>query len=539
MATFDDMSHEQMLAWLDQADAGTVQAAADKLAAAAKEIHSIGEDLKVRPQWVTWKGEGADSFRAWAAKLATSTTALGDYSEHHSTWLGHAAHAIGTAKTSIPRDKGVDANIDAAKSAHNDPDSQQILSKNMAVRRQAADEMEKLGQAYTHSQAQMEAVTPPKFPPPPTDIQDPDQRIRDGGGYRGRPTGAVAQGASPSGSASGGERHVAEPGAGHVSHGLSEAKAVPPVAETLEPPTRMGIDSVDTLPQAPHAPVQATVGPTGPNVNGPVAPSTPPTVGMIPPVQGSASAKGLGNNRGTGPAVGSRGGAEPQANGRGTAKPGVPSANGGMGRPSATGARGPMMPGQNATAAAGRPSTGANPGRLPTNGGVAGGRPQPVTGKPTTGIPRGTVMGGESTAGNRGSTSQGGTGGRPGPTGARPAATGPAGRRVAGSTAENGGIVGGRAQQQGRANARSFSPGGSGLVRGGQSSSTDGPDEGTQRTNHAGRNGATPQGARPDARRDEGQRERRAATEDETTWQSDTERNVPPVIDDTHRNNER
>ena len=55
---FEGMSHEAMLAWLDQANSGTVQGAADRLAAAAKEIRKIAEDLKVRPQWVEWKGGG-------------------------------------------------------------------------------------------------------------------------------------------------------------------------------------------------------------------------------------------------------------------------------------------------------------------------------------------------------------------------------------------------------------------------------------------------------------------------------------------------
>ena len=59
VTSFEDMSHEQMLAWLDQANSGTVQAAADRLVSAAEEIRKIAEELKVRPQWVEWKGEGA------------------------------------------------------------------------------------------------------------------------------------------------------------------------------------------------------------------------------------------------------------------------------------------------------------------------------------------------------------------------------------------------------------------------------------------------------------------------------------------------
>ncbi len=74
-----------MLAWLDQANAGTVQAAATRLTAAAKEIRKIAEELKVRPQWVEWKGEGADAFRAWTGDLANSTLRLGDFSADSAT----------------------------------------------------------------------------------------------------------------------------------------------------------------------------------------------------------------------------------------------------------------------------------------------------------------------------------------------------------------------------------------------------------------------------------------------------------------------
>ncbi|WP_405584900.1 hypothetical protein [Streptomyces sp. NBC_01092] len=38
------MSHEQTLAWLDQANAGMVLAAADRLTAAVREIHKIADD---------------------------------------------------------------------------------------------------------------------------------------------------------------------------------------------------------------------------------------------------------------------------------------------------------------------------------------------------------------------------------------------------------------------------------------------------------------------------------------------------------------
>ncbi|MFI0238918.1 hypothetical protein [Streptomyces sp. NPDC016845] len=533
--SFDGMTHEQMLAWLDAADAGTVQAAADKLAAAAKEIHSIADELKVRPQWVKWKGEGADSFRQWAGKLANATVALGDYSQESSKWLGHAAQAISKAKTSVPRDKGVDANIDAARSAHNDPDSQSILSKNMAVRQQTADELDKLGQAYSLTTSQMAAARKTealKFPPPPADIQDPDRAKLDSGGYRRRPedgtsssaalqrasmsdhssfsrssNGSTDAGAGTSATAAGAEPGHAATGSASVVE-PAHARVTPPTAGqvSVDPDASMDIDSTAVLPdRTPQAPSPTSTGPApGTSGQGPTYSTVP---GSVPPV-----VPGNGNVRQTNPVTGTaRGIPSTGGGGPATRTPG-PMAQGVTGRPANPGPRGPMTPGQNAVAGGrtGGPGTSGSP---PATNGVAGGRPQPSPGRSTTGIPRGTVMGGENGTGGRGTTpGQGAVTGRPSAPAGRTGG-GAAGRRVTGSTAGDSGIVGGRAQQ-GRPNARSFSVGGSGLVRGQGSA-------------------AGPQGARPRTRREEGDRSERPdyVTEDERTWQADERRNVPPVVD--------
>ncbi|WP_405480807.1 translation initiation factor IF-2 [Streptomyces sp. NBC_00009] len=550
---FANMSHEEMLAWLDQANSGGVQAAAGKLTAAAKEIHKIADELKVRPQWVKWKGEGADSFRSWAADLANATLGLGDYSEGAAKWMGEAANAISTAQATIPRDKhSAKANLDAAQAAHNDPDAQSVASKSSSelaaiaadkekVRLEAAGHMEKLGQAYSLSSGQMDQLTAkkPKFPPPPAAFVPAGHNSIDGGSQDVAAPGGVAGSERATGAAVGAAAtasgHSASPG---VAPAVAEHGQIQP-AEPVKPeiPTRMGVDSVDTLPHL-QTPAQATgQAPVSTPPSGPTA----PTPGMIPPVFRGGGVKPIGNPGG-GPPLAGRRGTSPFTNGSGSVKPGPQSATGATGRPN-TG-----MPGQSATGRA----TGATQGRLPTNNGVSGGRPQPVTGKPTKGIPRGTVMGGEGNAAGRGATggrglaSQGPTGSRPGQTAGRPGVIGESprgaasGRRAAGITGENGGIVGGRPQQQGgRANARAFSTGGSGLVRG-QGSVGGGSPEDTHRGSQAGRNGAVPNGSSPGERRDE---ERGARpdylAEDEQTWQPDGSRNVPPVVDDAPKNNER
>lgn len=179
---FDGMSHERMLQWLDQANSGTVQSAADRLATVAEEIHKIADELKIRPQWVEWKGEGADAFRAWTADLANSTLRLGDFSESSAKWLAQASDAIARAQAAIPRTaEGAQANLDAATVAHNDPDADTISAKSAAelaalaagkekVRQEAAAEMVKLGQAYEFSAVQLNALERPRFAPPPTAI---------------------------------------------------------------------------------------------------------------------------------------------------------------------------------------------------------------------------------------------------------------------------------------------------------------------------------------------------------------------------------
>ncbi|GAA3220569.1 hypothetical protein GCM10020256_26700 [Streptomyces thermocoprophilus] len=210
---FEGMSHEQMLAWLDQANSGEVQSAADKLVNAAKEIRKIADELKIRPQWVEWKGEGADAFRIWAGDLANSAYRLADFSDGSAKWLGEASKAISTAKASIPRDKAsATANLEAARKYHNDPDSQEIASKSRAelaaieankekVRLEAVAEMRKLAQAYDQSSEQLDKLERPKFPPPPSEvsgIETPTEISRpgtsDGGGAvrNGTSTGTVS-----------------------------------------------------------------------------------------------------------------------------------------------------------------------------------------------------------------------------------------------------------------------------------------------------------------------------------------------------------
>lgn len=490
---FEGMSHEAMLAWLDQANSGTVQGAADRLAAAAKEIRKIADDLKVRPQWVEWKGEGADAFRTWSADLANATLRLGDFSEGSSTWLGHASDAIASAQAAIPRDKAsAQGNLDAAQKAHNDPDAAAISKKSAGelaaleadkekVRQEAVAQMRKLGQAYQQSATQMNGLERPKFPPPPKAIA-PNARIRDDQGQHvTRPGGAVQGGSSP------GHRAPAGPVHGEASASAASSQSQPPGLASPErpvlgdapPPARMDVDSVTSLPPAVQTP-----GPTE-SVPGPTGGGETSTVRTPPPVFGG------GQN--------------------------VPSAPVGPERP-VTGGRSPVGPGQN--------PSGRNSVRMPEGGpGITGGRPVPAPqGRPSGGIPRGTVVGAGETEGHgttrppiTGTGSAGQVAGRPGAMPGR------------GSMAPRGGVTGGSAQQSGRASGTRSVTSGAAAERGGVSGGRPVVGNAGGGSHGGGRPPRDPQKGRP--RREAGGRSPGYLVEDDETWLREDPRVVPPVID--------
>ncbi|MER6606698.1 hypothetical protein ABT282_12535 [Streptomyces sp. NPDC000927] len=492
--SFDDMPHERMIAWLDKADNAAVQGAADRLLSAATEIDKIGEELKVRPQMVEWKGEGANSFRTWSADLANATLRLGLYSKEASKRLGEAAQAIAAAKAAAPRPKaGAEASLKAALSTPNDPDAV-LLARELRTEKDAmAREMTKLSQAYNQSAERIGALEKPEFPPPPhviAPLREAKYDRTDGyipaGGTAGVAAGAASRGISAAGVGYGSPGEVAVHSAGSpVAHGSVAA----PVGGEVSRPVGMEIDSVATLPTtSPNPPVvqPGVPGPGRPDGGQPATPVVlPPSLGGGPTVRPPSTTTGGGRAGGARPPM-------PAVTGNPVAGP--------PGRP-------PVM---------GTPVTGPV-GRVPQDSGIVGGRPvaQP-SGRPTAGLPRGTVVGGESTHAGRGMPGYGPGMGGAGGSGQSGAA---GGRRLAG---EVGGMVG-RPQQPSRTGARPFTPGGTGLVRG-----TGTGDEGRG----AGQMGRGPASSvrTGESRRDERERPD-YLVEDEETWQQGDRRVVPPVID--------
>ncbi|MFE0736797.1 WXG100 family type VII secretion target [Streptomyces sp. NPDC058855] len=496
------MQHEQMLAWLDEASSFYVRDAADRLEQAAQKMRVIAQQLRDRTGRVDWKGEAEKAFTDWAESVASSTHKLADYSTHASKWMGDASDAIATAQSAIPRYTShaqAKDNLDAALKYRNDPDAQSVArnargsmagsddaaaikAKEEANRQAAAAEMEKLSSAYQWSSHQMSSFDPPTFPPPPGAF------VPDYDGSRGTTQQAGSTQQSDSRSV-GTDTGTTQPS--RTRHDVPAATPdhyVPPAGDkdgptyTVRPevrpdvlpevrpdePVDLGIDSVNTLPPP------TTTGPGPSPVPSPQPPLTKPD-GFTPPFVTTGV---------------------PPFTGKGGTTPLPPTA------PTNGGGRGPLTNGG---------LRGLAPGHGPLGGGpregISGGRAVPSTqaGRPATGIPRSTVIGTEQggrgagvgrapMAGGMGAPMGGAMGaGQSGVTG---------GRRLAG---EVGGVVGGRPQATGAAAGRPFTPGGSGLVRGGNTP--------------AGEEREEQKGERPDY-----------LVEDEETWQRNR-RVAPPVID--------
>lgn len=472
---FDGMTHETMLAWLDMANSGAIQGASDRLVSAAAEIRKIAEELKVRPQTVEWKGEGATAFRTWSADLANATLRLGDYSEGASKWLARASDSLASAQVSIPRtDASAQANLDAAKATRNDPDASAVAQKSLetllaaqeANRQEAAAQMRKLAQSYALSASQMDGLEKPVFPPPPGAIvperEDKSLNTSDSRDFTSGTTGAAV----PS----------------HTSGSSSEGVEGPSGTATSSRP------AADRPTAADHV-VSRSV---GTEIAGAVALPDASAMTSTAPTISSGGGKPDVTSALTGPLVG--GGAVLPPNYKGGKAVGATRLT--------TPSSGGVNPGSNQI------------GRPAREGGVVGGRPVSQSpGRPMGGLPRGNVIGGEGAPVGRAPLAQGGgPGGRSGIVG---------GRRP---TGETGGVVGGRPQQAGSSPGRSFSPGGTGLVRGsaGEAARGAGP---------VGRGGVGGGPQRQGAPRREDRERPDYLVEDEETWQQGGRRATPPVID--------
>ncbi|MGW2702677.1 WXG100 family type VII secretion target [Streptomyces sp. NPDC001340] len=501
---FESMTHEQLAAMLNSASTEGASHLSSKLSKAASTITKIGDDLMKHVKDLEWQGEGGDAFRDWGGQTASSTLRLGQYAEVASRWMGTVSQAIAEAKAAMPDTSETtkakadlaDAHktIAAAKQpgAHNDPDARQLAQTAQtdataaqkridAARYEAVQQMQKLAQSYEYSAQQVNSVTPPTFSPP-AGRTGPDSWWHDDSEHisaaSGGSTTANRVSAGSAAGLSGAAHHsTAQPihtgtqtviGHGAPEHTSREVRPSQPVD--------MGIDSADTLPRSSPPPVSPT--PTTTSVPHREVP-LPHQPTAIPP-----TFSGGGREFGSTPP------ARVPTSGRLPQVPGV------------------VKP------------TGSVP-RMPRETGIVGGRPVTNTGRPTNGIPRGTVIGKENVQG-RTPMGRGMSPGVPAGGAARSGSGVAGGRRLA---SETGGVVGNRPALPGRNSGRPFTAGGSGLVRPSSNANEAAHGSAVGRTGVSGqtpgsRNGQQRDGERPDY-----------LVEDEETWTRDSRRTLPPVVD--------
>lgn len=461
---FEGYSHAQLAAMVASLDPKTVSQRGTQLTEAAKTIKEIGQKLKDH-RVKGWEGEAATAFQEWVNRAGSATLVLADFSATGGHWMTLAAQTM--SEIHMPKyDAGAEAalkeNLEISRKYHNDPDAKQLgqeaWSKLSGDHARAVDALTKLSQSYSLSKTEMDKAEIPTFPKPPGVFVPP---VVYGDADRARPGGSsesFSGSASYASSAPGASSSANEPGwvSGHPPKPDNTLPlTAPPVVVTPDRDVNVDLDAVTTLPNPTAPPLTTPPGnplPTGPGGPPPVA-IVPPVA--LPPVGGLRTIPGIGPVGPVGPA------------------PGTSGPLGKIGLP-------------------------------PRDTGIMGGRPVTATG-PSSGIPRGTVIGTE--AGHAGRPVNGMMGGGLG--GAHGGVGGPVGgRRLA---TEPGGIVGGR-QPAAAGRATPFTQGGSGLVR-----------------NSAGGIGA---GApAPGGRRDDQRGERPDyLAEDEETWQGNR-RVVPPVID--------
>ncbi|MFJ1568498.1 WXG100 family type VII secretion target [Streptomyces erythrochromogenes] len=482
MSGFENYTHAQLYAMIAALDDEAVSARGTQLTEAAKTIKEIGEKLK-KHKVKGWEGEAAEAFQNWVSQAGSATLVLADYSEAGGKYLTQTAQIMrevkpknGTGdmpKYSASAEASLKEDLATSREYHNDPDAvqlgQEAWSKLSGDHARAVDAMNKLSGSYEQSAAQMDKATIPTFPLPPPVFVPPDigtemERDRAGGG-----SASYSGGSSYTSSAPGGNSSTNDPGS-VPGHQPKPDDTVPPVSVPATPDRDVDVDlaTVATLP--PPTMPSVTTAPGLPPTTSPVGPTPGP---FVPPV--------------TVPSVGGlKGGPGPFATGPGIGP--------------YPGTTGPGLPGGKVI---------GTPGMPPRDAGITGGRPVTSTG-PSSGIPRGTVIGEGSQAGRPMGGGMGhGAGGHYGGN----QVGSPVGRRLA---SEPGGMVGGRqASAVGRPipAGQPFTQGGSGLVRNGAGAM------GHAGTQAPGRRRDNQGGERPDY-----------LAEDEETWQGNR-RVVPPVID--------
>ncbi|WP_336323822.1 hypothetical protein [Streptomyces lavendofoliae] len=529
---FENAPLNAMLDLLDSANPADLENAGESLEKARTALNEAAKELAASVASIDWKGEGAESFRAYGAELVTYTYGLGTFANAVGAQMKVASTGLTSVRNSKPpRDsRAVQKKPDdfaLPERTQDNPEYRKALEVEKD-RQEAINQMNRLASFYAVSATTLASQDPPPMPKPvnaavpmPSGQREVSDNFSAAAAGQAGPSQAPSVTAGPSASGIGTD-------AGSPSRTQLDAKPGPPVGSSPS----MEIDSV-TTPVAPAPSSGPTPPPSLPQTSGPVTGTAPPVMtnfgnpqrSRAPQVAGPKGSPRAGGGPGLGPvgrpsATGSAGpsqaGRAPGAGrpaptggpaasaGRSGATAGRPGPMGtgtGAGRPGVVGGTGqspvagrPGMPGQ---PVAGRPGSASTP-RTGHSNGIVGGTPQRTTNGATGArLPRATVIGAEGATTGRSSI------GRPSQAGVIGPNQGAGGSRPTGrGTPSVNGVVG---------TARGAVTGSAGRPlaggRGGQGQPRDEDRERT-RTN------------RPDY-----------LTEDEETWAAKRRGAVPPVID--------
>lgn len=481
-----------------------LESAGEALWKARDAIRRAAKELKDHLTGVDWQGESGTAFRTFGTGLVAHAEKLGDFADAAGTQITVAGTGLASVKSAMPpRDRrmiqtDVDDVLFPARTETNPQYAAALeVEKN---RQEAINQINRLASYYSVSEEVLAGQEPPRFEkqlgigmPPPRD-----------------------HGLFPPSSGTSGERseslgsNAVPDAAGRSTSGHSAAVAATnrPQGEVLGlaplPDRTIGMEINAVAP--PHAPTTITGPAPQPSSTPTTGPSgAPPT--LVPP-SFTTSVQG-GTQRSTGPSGMPRTVSQ-TGQGVGKAQPtGVGPVGKGQGGPP-VGRPGPMGGGGSFS---GRPPGGP---QSPTAGhsGVTGGRPTAgqggtsAVGGPRAGGSNG-IVGGTPQQATQGRAAAGGSGQRGviGGHGAA-AATSRSGGRATPATGANG-VVGASRKAAGTGtNAKAFTAGGTGLVRGSAGRRNNG------RVDDA--NGST----RPDY-----------LTEDEETWNVGRRGPVPPVVE--------
>ncbi|MBH1934073.1 hypothetical protein I5Q34_07160 [Streptomyces sp. AV19] len=496
------MSVEGMYASIIGSNGADISAKGHALVEAKDKIESIGNDLKGHVGRTKWVGEGGDAFREWGDAFAKQVIKLAHVAGVTGDHMVHAGDTIKAAAETMRKE----APASSMGMCFADADKEKARIKAMEeLKEKVLPQMRTAASACRVAANDIGGLETPQFRPMPAAATggsedgwltpyEPSDGSSSGGAGGVQPAGnAGVSGVGADANGAGRQTSgVARPDApqepSHVpTHGSSSSGDTSGSNSTPSHDNNAGT-RVDST-QAPPMPAPTT--PSGPSTppapepshhgTGPTTPVPPPP--LPPTSRGTGETRRIPGSRGGGP--------EPLPNRSGVERSG---GQGGPGRIGGTGrVKVPPVP------------------RVDT--GVIGGVPSPgqQASTPSRGVSRGTVIGGEAQQTGRGMM---GTG--------TPGSLGPGVSRGIGGTtrrfaSEPGGMVNAPSGSQGA--RREFTPGGSGLLRGGNAGGVSGvpmgATQGVQRGVEKNRNRSNRPGY---------------LTEDEETWNAGGAGNVPPVV---------